>query len=296
MKFQEKIFHNSLNFRIKYPAPPYPAYHTGLYLEEYFCKRFINECLKENIDRIYLPIFWTNIYQKRWLTNTIDNSLQYFLDGLPRDLKYFTVSQHDDAPLENLDGLDISVYSAGGNYSKGIAIPLVCSPIKVNQKNNKVRNILCSFIGSNTHSVREKLINCYKDEDQFVILDKNWTYNVDKKDLDVFIDTTLNSVFSLCPRGYGKQSFRFYEALQLGSIPVYIYDENPYLPFSDKIDYNSFCILISCKDIKNLKNIIQEKSELEIKFMVDFGKIIYENFFTLDKVFDNIMDNVKSGK
>jgi len=33
------------------------------------------------------------------------------------------------------------------------------------------------------------------------------------------------SKFALCPRGYGKTSFRIQEALQYGAIPVYISDE-----------------------------------------------------------------------
>ena len=42
------------------------------------------------------------------------------------------------------------------------------------------------------------------------------------------------AVFNLAPRGTGPTSFRFYEALQMGTVPVYIYDHNAtlWLPYN----------------------------------------------------------------
>jgi hypothetical protein len=49
------------------------------------------------------------------------------------------------------------------------------------------------------------------------------------------------SIFALCPRGYGKSSFRIMEAIHFGAIPVYISDEfvTPY-----HSPFNSFCIQV----------------------------------------------------
>ena len=51
-----------------------------------------------------------------------------------------------------------------------------------------------------------------------------------------FVELMSRSVFALCPRGYGRTSYRMYEALQLGCIPVYIHDE-PWLPYADELDW-----------------------------------------------------------
>lgn len=290
MNFQEEILYNTTYLRIKDPLPPYPCYHEGLYIEEYFCKYFIENYLNESFLRYYIPVFWKNIYQKNWIHGYRNPMIQCYLNTLPRDKKYFTVCQHDDAPVENIDFLDIEVYSAGGNYPKGIPIPLVCSkmPSSVLYPSNK--SIFCSFVGSNTHDVRNKVLYYCKKHKEFYISCKNvWEYNVNKSEFDHFIDTTKKSIFTICPRGYGKQSYRFYEAIQLGSIPIYIYDNEPYLPFLDEIDYNEFAITLNVNDIENLKEILENKTNSEIESMLQRGKEIYDEYFTLDKVTKKII-------
>jgi hypothetical protein len=80
--------------------------------------------------------------------------------------------------------------------------------------------------------------------------------------------------------------------LQLGSIPVYIYDNEPYLPFSNEINYNSFCILLDVKNIQSLKEILKSKTESEISVMLENGRKAYDDFFTLDKVCEKIISLV----
>lgn len=293
MSFQKDLFFKSTYLRVKYPLTPYPSYHQGLYLEEFFCKHFIDNCLEAELPRYYIPIFWTNIYLKNWVHNYQNPMLQYFIDNLPRDKKYFTVCQHDDAPTENLDGLDIKVFSAGGNYSKGIPIPLICSKMPSEMLYPLKKDILCSFVGSNTHSVRDTLINYYQNDNDFHIESKTWQYNIKQKDLDNFVNITKRSIFTICARGYGKQSYRFTEAIQLGSIPVYVYDNEPYLPFKDEIDYDKFSILINVNDIQNLKNILTNKSASDVIKMNEYGQQVYNEYFTLEKITQKILNSLE---
>jgi hypothetical protein len=203
------------------------------------------------------------------------------------------VCQHDDAPLEDLRDLDIKVYSAGGNYKKGIPIPLICSKMPPAILSDEKKSIFCSFVGSNTHSVRDKIINCYQNDKDFNIQTKNWQYNVTGQDFQNFVDTTKKSIFTICARGYGKQSYRFSEALQLGSIPVYIYDNEPYLPFSNEINYGDFSIVLNVEDISKLKDILKSKNNSDIENMLKNGKKIYEEFFTLNQVTDKILNSLE---
>ncbi len=39
------------------------------------------------------------------------------------------------------------------------------------------------------------------------------------------------SRFNLCPRGYGRSSFRFAESIQIGRIPVFLWDDVPWIPY-----------------------------------------------------------------
>ena len=62
-----------------------------------------------------------------------------------------------------------------------------------------------------------------------------------------FVELMSRSVFALCPRGYGRTSYRMYEALQLGCIPVYIHDES-WLPYADELDWREFAVLVPLAD------------------------------------------------
>ena len=64
------------------------------------------------------------------------------------------------------------------------------------------------------------------------------------------------SVFTLCPAGYGRWSFRFIEALLCGSIPVLLSDDYV-LPFADKIKWGDLCVVIQEKDLLNVESILQ---------------------------------------
>ena len=41
------------------------------------------------------------------------------------------------------------------------------------------------------------------------------------------------SKYNLAPRGYGRSSYRFAEIVQIGRIPVYLYDDMKWLPYQD---------------------------------------------------------------
>ena len=39
------------------------------------------------------------------------------------------------------------------------------------------------------------------------------------------------TAFNLAPRGYGRSSFHTYELVQMGFIPIYLYDDHEWLPY-----------------------------------------------------------------
>ena len=48
--------------------------------------------------------------------------------------------------------------------------------------------------------------------------------NIETNNLEKFENLIKSSFFFLCPRGYGPASFRLYESIELGTVPVYISD------------------------------------------------------------------------
>jgi len=62
-------------------------------------------------------------------------------------------------------------------------------------------------------------------------------------------ETMINSKFTLCPRGYGLTSVRFFEALSVNSIPVYIGDKEAKLPLDWIIDWDKAIFRINVEEI-----------------------------------------------
>lgn len=251
----------------------YPKYNKIIF-EEWFRDYFIDFGIKT--DRIYLPILWTNFYIGRKYGTAAMKDLQDFLNSLDKTKSYFTILQYDDGILQNIDGLDILIFGAGGGgkgtvseANLGFPIPLLCQPNPYAEKDRK-RDILCSFVGTiKNHPIRRKILDLYYTK--YVIKDSIGYTS--------FVDIMERSVFSLCPRGYGATSFRICEALQHGSIPVYVYDK-PWVPFGDEFDFTDIGLLIHESEIQNIGKIIESKTKKDIEQYVENGRTVYENYFT----------------
>lgn len=267
------------NLRPKATYPTYPPYHKGDYLEEYFFNWWKTN--KVDTRRNYIDVFWTNIYCNAAHTRSSRINIQSELDQLDCAKLYFTVCQHDDGPVETLPQNTL-IFSAGGNRTSGniIPIPLICS--KINESPiNESKTIFCSFVGSTTHSIRNVLFNKWNQDQDFIMVTQNWVESIPQKNFTIFKTLTSKSKFTLCPRGYGKSSFRLYEAMQLGSVPVYISDTH-YLPWSEEIDWNEFCVLIKPEQINDLKNILESYSDDKINTMIKTAQKLYSEYFSMD--------------
>lgn len=251
----------------------YPP-NNDIVFEQYFYETYLKEN-KVN-DRVYLPIQWTCFYISRNYGNNDMSDLQNFLDSLPRNIKYFTVVQWDDGILNNLSDLDILIFSSGGvgDYP----IPLINRPhdLVIREK-----NIFASFIGviNGRHRIREKMQSALFNNKDYVILPSNGFEN--------FKIIMERSIFSLCPRGYGKTSFRINESLNLGSIPVYIYDD-PWIPFNDLINFKEYGVLINENEIDSIDQILKSYSEDDIKKLQERGKEVYKDYFSYSGCYEKI--------
>jgi len=284
---------NFKNLRVPASYPVYPPYHKGDYLEEYFYKFYKNNKSKfDEINRTLIPIFWTNVY----ITGKNTELLQPYLDSLPRDKKYFTVSQHDDAVSQILPPDTIS-FEAGGNRN-GVPIPLICSPIEKEHLNTTKKDIFCSYVGSisNNAHCRVKLYQTYSNDPDFYFSQpRYWTPSVPQDKFDEFINITKRSIFSLCPKGYGKQSFRLYEVIQLGSVPIFVYTDK-WFPFKKFINWDKFCVLIHENEIHSLKNKLLSYNKIDIKNMLAEGRKIYNEYFTMEGMSRGILKYLQNEK
>ena len=112
-----------------------------------------------------------------------------------------------------------------------------------------------------------------------------YTFLESTTDIDSYKEILNRSVFTLAPRGFGYTSFRLFEAILMGSIPIYIWEDKCALPFNDIIDWKSFSVVININEIEKLPDILSR---------VDVPKM-QENLEKVKKYFnyDYIVDYIK---
>jgi hypothetical protein len=132
----------------------------------------------------------------------------------------------------------------------------------------------------------------YRSDTDFIFDTKNWNPSVPKEELYKFIKVTKHSKFTLCPRGYGAQSFRLYEVLQLNSVPVIVYDK-VWFPFSDIINWSEFCVLVPFNEISLLKEKLLNIDNEQYNTMLIKGKQIYKEFFTMEGMSNTILKTLQ---
>ena len=256
----------------------YPPFKNGLYLEEYFLNKIKTEQLL--LKRKYIPAWWTNFQLEPWFQyrkNEMQQSLNEWIQNNPSEYGYFTVVQYDDGPLLNLTE-DTIVYGA---CSGNVPIPLIYQDINNTltsfpKKKFNDKPFLCSFVGNITcnnvlPNVREEMFNNLANNPNFKMINSGgWNPIVNENLQNIFINTTIDSKFAFGPRGYGRGSFRFFEIFQLGTIPIYIWNDIEWLPFKNIIDYKRLCISIHISEIYLLENILKSITEEEYNKMIDY--------------------------
>ena len=249
------------------PLASHPPYPDGISLEQYATDYFSKNDV--NTDLVYLPIHWTSYHhlnrENKW--PELEKKYREILETY-KGRKIFTVTQFSKkVPIKgNLSGCLVFGATGIGN----IPIPLVCLPHPVNKKENPLYKVC--FVGAlGTHVVRRQLIEKYNNREDFYF---------GEGDLELFCNIMDDSTFCLCPRGTGKTSLRIYEALQMGCIPIYIYDDL-WLPFKDLIKWEDICILVHTKEVDKIGSIVDNITSERIYEMQQNIKK-YSDYFTFE--------------
>ena len=88
----------------------------------------------------------------------------------------------------------------------------------------------------------------------------HWNFNLSEEqqvqEQREYIQNLQNNAYILCPRGAENYSFRLYETMSAGRIPVII-DTNMRLPDLGNLQWSDFSVIVPCSKIHHLGEIIQ---------------------------------------
>jgi hypothetical protein len=299
-------FHREPKFRedsgINYP--PFCTTYFEKYFYEYITKAYQEGNIDKKIYEKYIPVFWNEVQiNKRYddtlvtMVRTEENNyiwvLWDLLFNLPKDTQYFTVVQHDDGITISSKPSNLITFGMGGMGN--IPIPLTYNETLIfNDEKyiNMHKSELCSFVGSLTHPCREKMVNILKYKPGVTIFTNDWTNQIQDNKQLLYLKIMSKSRFTLAPRGYGKTSFRLYEALRMGSVPVYIYDDM-WLPYQEIIDWSKMVVLVHVDELDKLYDRLKCMSDDEVNSMKAYYKKV-EYLFTYDGICDYIINKMSN--
>ncbi len=220
----------------------------------------------------YLPVYWTRWHINHGFAEHGEGltELQAGVDKiLIDDSKTFTITQFDGGILIN--GGKMTIFTAARTINEGIDIPILCSTHRKPPIAPK-RKYLASFNGSfTTHPIRVEMEQRFKKNPEILIQGglptrfyKRWLW---AKNFNL---NTMASYIALCPRGTSCSSFRFFEAMQLGTAPCLIGDADV-RPFKKFIPWDEISYYAATVD--ELENLLQN---LDKKEAVKKGKSAYQ--------------------
>ncbi len=150
-------------------------------------------------------------------------------------------------------------------------------------------DLLCSFVGAPTAIVRRRLFadNPFRDRADTIIAERHgWKLRdgPESERIAMFRDyaiTISRSAFSLCPRGIAAGSYRLFETMQLGRVPVILSDE--YVPCTGP-DWDSFALFVPEKQLASLPNLL-ETYRPQAAEMGRKARLAWEEWFAPDVQF-----------
>jgi hypothetical protein len=146
------------------------------------------------------------------------------------------------------------------------------------------RDILCYCnFSTNTHQIRNKIYQDIRNKEfiTFRHMGNFLNYNISR---DQFFDDINNSKFVICPRGNAIDTFRFYDTIYAGAIPIVVRTNYHKLPFFENVP---ILFLEKEEDYKNLtQDFLNKEYEILIKkrgfyYWLDFDNFIKELYLTL---------------
>ena len=116
-------------------------------------------------------------------------------------------------------------------------------------KNEINLNRSVGFCGAITHQLRADVLNILynsnKIKTDFLVRKSFWAdAEMTKDEARVgYLNNLINNTFTICVRGAGNFSYRLYETMMMGRIPIIINSDQVY-PFENVIDYSEFSVMV----------------------------------------------------
>jgi hypothetical protein len=242
----------------------------------------------------FVPFFvpWNRIYWHLIIVNRSNglNTVKKIIELVTPNFLYVTVSTNSygiGGQANYSVPSNLLILSQGG--SGHVALPLWLFsldwhkfPILRSYKYDVV------FLGSlRNHRVRPVMVNALRasmpHDRIFIGRSRSWT------------QFYRQSKFIMTPRGFGRNSYRLMETLQMGMVPVYIYTDFLWLPYYDSINWSSFAMITSLPHLNQTLKSLLNCSVERVNEMRRKSRSLKESHFSVDGMWSQIRRFLKYG-
>ena len=247
----------------------YPAHNLDYGIEQDFLKYLLKKpelttTNPEKADWHYLPVYWTRWHLNHDFAQTgLDKLYQFVNQAILDNSKTFTVCQYDGGAQIEL-GKSISFLAAPTEESNYYA-PILCTPHRTPIFKLSKKYLACFNGAFNTHLIRKEMLNRLQTRTDLILGGHVGTPFMRRFFLGKrFVTNMIESYVALCPRGTSANSFRFFEAMQLGVVPCLISDIDV-RPFHKYIDWDEVSFFVKTIDeLESLLNSLDHKNVLQM--------------------------------
>lgn len=141
-----------------------------------------------------------------------------------------------------------------------------------------------SFCGAITHSVRQRCLDLLRDHRSvgmsFIVRHAFWGGDIHNAFLrEEYIANIVNSDLVLCCRGAGNFSYRLYECLSLGRIPIIVDTDTP-LPCDDVVKWSDFIITTPDRINQSINDFWEKITLREYYDIQKYARHVYEKYIS----------------
>lgn len=237
---------------------------------------FLNSSLQD-CEYVFLPYKW-------------DNNMNKISHLFQNNKKVVAFYNDDDAgtPAPSNDNFVLfrtSAYKTKLKKNEKI-YPAFCEEINFEPVKDEIKNhrliSFCGQVESNRAQIFQEIYNNNRLRTNFIIRNGFWAPEIQDKKIarQQFFKNMIQSLFVICVRGAGNFSYRLYETLAAGRIPI-IVNTDLKLPLENFIEWDEHAIIIEKKQIQFLHILIEQfLYEKNIDELCLANKQLWDNFFS----------------
>lgn len=150
-------------------------------------------------------------------------------------------------------------------------------------------DVIFSFVGSISSPIRAKILNqSWEKSGGLVLSQKSLWGGIDfgdhQAELKSYAEFLRKSLFVLCPRGNGQSSYRIFEAMQVGRVPVIIAD---HWVAPAGIDWSACSVQIPEKQVHQIPDILESYRPMASQ-MGDQARKVWLQWFSPERQLNSL--------